>query len=223
MIEVTEQSFTDMKEMQEFVERIGKNVPKATAMTLTFMGQAAKETTKIKMPGIFDRPTAWTVGSTYLTSATATTQEARVYIKDGSIDSLSHHVTGGQRLPKKFERRLRSAGILGAYQYAVPSSRMKLNMYGNVSSATIKRILDALITGSKSSDKIFYVKESTGGLPPGIFERVGAGSNRDLLPMFLFVGKTTYRKRYDFFGITEKAADAEMPKAMDRALETLLR
>lgn len=223
MVEMTESSFSDMKEMQEFVERIGKNVPKATAMVLTFMGQSAKDTTKAKMPGIFDRPTPWTTGSTYLTGATAATQEAKVYIKDGSIDSLSHHVAGGQRVPKRFEKRLRAAGILGAYQFAVPSIRMKLNMYGNVSGATHKRILDALIGGSKNSDKIFVVKESTGGLPPGIFERIGAGSNRDLAPMFLFVGNVSYRKRYDFFGITEQAADAELPKAFDRAIDVLTR
>jgi len=222
-------------EVQAELDRLGKNMPKAAAMAITWMAQAGKKATVEKIPKIFDRPTKWTRESTFMKAANMRTLEAVVYIKDGSVSSLEHHIEGGRRKAKASETLLRRKGILrGANQYIVPSLSLKLDKYGNVPRGTMNKILSSLgaqldshANSTKRSIKRnrsqgdYFVLARQKGTHPGIYKRKGSKSNPRLEPVLMFVKSTTYKRRYPFHEIVEDAAYDEMPRAIDRALKKI--
>lgn len=233
MIELNADTYADdLKRLEMGLIWFQKEIPFALAYTLTQMGQAGKAAIKDALPRVFDRPTPWTMNSTLLRGATKTRQEAVVWIKDGSVSSLAHHITGGRRPAKRFEKRLRSAGVLrGSNQYAVPAKRMKLNRYGNLTMGRINKLLSA--TGSQyesqanSSNSSIKTNSGQGRIfvvprgkrtPPGIYQVKGSGADRNLLPMMIFVKKTNYRRRFHFHEITEDAGYDAIPGAIDKSL-----
>jgi hypothetical protein len=229
----------DFKKLQQELKNMQKDIPFAMAYTLTQMGQAAKAATAKEIKRVFDRPKKWTVESTYLKPATKNNLRAIIWIKEGSLNSLAHHVTGGQRPAKEYEKRLRSIGILrGSNQYTVPSTRLKLDNHGNLSRGKINKILSSVgaqrdsltnttrrsISRNKSQNNYFVVSgQRRSGTPSGIYETKGRGENRRLLPVLLFVKSARYKTRYRFYEVAEDAAHDAMPKAINKALDSVFR
>lgn len=237
MYKVSAKEFDE--DLKDYLDGLVRDLPKATASMLTWMGQAAKKKVTERMPELFDRPVPWTVNSTYLQAATAESLAAEVYIKRLSINSLEHHIDGGKRPAKGLEKLMRSAGILrGSHQYVVPGRGMKLDAYGNIPRGQVNKILSAIgaqrdvgVTSNTSArsrrrnkNQARYFVVSSGALsisgrrrlPPGVWWK---RDKTRITPLLLFVKSTSYKRRYPFFEIVEDAAYDAMPAAADRALE----
>jgi hypothetical protein len=99
---------------------------------------------------VFDRPTPLTRRAIKYVKATKQNLVAIVYVQDevakgtAPADYLFQEVAGGVREPKPFERLLRSAGIIGTNEFAVPGEGMPLDAFGNISGGRIKAILGDL-------------------------------------------------------------------------------
>jgi hypothetical protein len=128
-------------------------IPYAASAAATRTAQHAQRSIVAKLPQVFDRPTAYTLGSTFVVPSTVKTLAARVAVKDsaknnGTLpeDYLLPAVLGGGRKEKRFERNLRYAGVLGPGMRAVlgrdtPGSL--LDAWGNLKRGEIQRILTA--------------------------------------------------------------------------------
>ncbi|WP_233854219.1 hypothetical protein [Paraburkholderia sp. HD33-4] len=79
-----------------------RQLPFATARTVTALAKLAGEAEKKAMPQVFDTPTPFTVNSVAVQSAKKAYPEARVYIRDIAAQYLSPYEFGGmQFLGKK--------------------------------------------------------------------------------------------------------------------------
>ncbi|WP_341674967.1 hypothetical protein [Niveibacterium sp. SC-1] len=129
-----------------------KQIPFATAKTLTAMAKAGEAKTYKEMATVFDRPTPFTLRSLVVRSATKARLEASVGLKDTNpskqgktpADILGHEFTGGQRRFKGLEGALRRMGYLGTDWAAVPGEGAKLDAYGNLSSGTVVQLMSYL-------------------------------------------------------------------------------
>lgn len=228
-------------ELGEMLAHLREDLPKATAMTLTFMGQAGKAAADAEVLKVFDRPTPWTQKSTYLVSAKVDNLQAEVYVKDLSINSLAHHIDGGKRRAKGMEKLLRSAGVLkGAWQYVVPGRGLKLDAFGNIPRGEVNKILSALKAQfdplanttaksrkrNKNQARYFVLTGASSlvtrkRLPPGVWYRGGDGETSYIKPLLIFVKSTSYRRRYPFFERVEDAAADAMEPGVDYAIDRL--
>lgn len=225
------------EEVRSELRRLGRNIPKAAAMSLTWAGQAAKAAANEKTKKVFDRPTRWTTESTYLKAANARTLQAVVFIKDGSIKSLAHHIEGDPRPAKASEKLLRWKGVLrGSNQYIVPSLALRLDRYGNVPRGMMNKILSSVgaqldrhaNTSTKSlkrnaSQGDFFVVARQRGTHPGIYRRKGGKSNPRLDPVLMFIKSTKYRRRYPFYETVEDSFYDALPGAINRSIDRISR
>lgn len=216
-----------------------KQIRFATAVALTKTAKAVEKEIIREIPRVFNRPTPYTLRSTYVTPATKARLSAEVKIKDHAVKGnpairfLSPGIHGGGRSLKGFERLLQRAGVMPDGWYAVPGSAVKLDAYGNVTGATLVKILSALRassdslqnrTGSKRSKRkaaTYFValpgRTQTRHLHPGIYRRQGA-YGADIAPMFLFTKRRPqYRKRLRFYEIAERVTLMRFPMELRRA------
>lgn len=228
--------------IQEIRDIPARVVPLAASTGLTRSAQAAQKAIVQRLPQVFDRPTAYTLNSTFIRAATAKTLEARVAVKDaarnnGTLpeDYLLPAVLGGGRKEKRFERAMRYAGILQRGERAVLGQAAPLDGSGNLRRGEIQRILTATRsafdpyqrkTDSRRSRKnarnapYFAGRVGRGRGPWGVWRREG----RALRPVLIFVRKLPqYRARLDFEGIAEAAARETFPAAFREAVSSILR
>lgn len=239
-IELTTGRFSaDMAAFQKELEGFAKDeIPFATAYVLTQMGKAGKLAAMREIELIFDRPKKFTINSIFLTAARKgdfPNQKATVWIKDKSLHSLKHHVTGGQRSAKTSEKMLRNRGILkGSHQYVVPGSKAPRDKYGNMTTSQITKVLsavgawqDAGYSANSTTDSIkknsgqgnYFVMKATPGHPAGIYKRVGKGDNSRLDAIMIFMRKTIYGSTFAFHGVVTDTAYDAMPAATSKALD----
>lgn len=223
-------------------------VPLAIAKALTFTAKAVQRELQAEMGRVFDRPTRFTLNSTYIKAATPQTLEARVKIKDEALKALpaikwlSPQIYGGYRGPKRSEMLLRSRGILGADEFIVPGAAARLDAHGNMSRGQMQQILsrvgasrDALsdaygrvrkAKGQAYSETYFYLREPHGRLRArGIYRRVifpGTGLSK-VEPVLMFVKRPRYRRRFDFFRIAEQTFQMRYPLQLKIELERAIR
>jgi hypothetical protein len=208
-------------------------VPYATAVALTRSAQYAKGKLVEEMKRAFDRPTPYTLNSTYVKPATKSKLVASVAIKDNErgtgfppVKYLFPEVEGGKRNAKGFENLLRRAGIIPDGWYAVPGSGAPLDAYGNVPGSLIVQILSQLSASRESSAnqqpagrqkraragraQYFAVSPNTpqaSHIKPGIYQKQGLAKHAALRSIFVFTSKQpTYRQRYRFYEVAETAA-----------------
>lgn len=229
----------------EMLAHLREDLPKATAMTLTFMGQAAKKAAEDAIREKFHNPTPWIQKSIHLKTAQVADVDmsAIVSIKYESINALAHHIDGGKRRAKGVEKLLRTAGVLkGSHQYIVPGRGMKLDTFGNMPKGEVMKILSALkaqfdpINNSgrnvaawkrnKDQSRYFVVNGlksivTRKRLHPGVYYRGGDGAQTYIKPMLIFVKSPMYRSRWDFFQFTEDAAADAMEAGVDNAIDRL--
>lgn len=241
----------DIKEVERYLTRIEKKqLPFAAALSLTKTAQhVQKKTIPRILSRIFDRPTRFTLRGFYVIPAKKTNLTAVVQIKDGvtrqpgrggkigtpAFNYLKPQIEGGRRRAKSHEKQLRRMGILGPDEYTVPGEEMRLNKFGNLTGATYSKILaDVNQTSRVGGDDIqqgFGQRTTKRGKkryfyhpnlkPRGIYVRTG---RRTLKVALLFIKAPGYQKRFDFHGISNRAARKRWPiefrKAMQRAIAT---
>lgn len=177
-------------------------IPFATALALTKTAQFIDRHEVAEMTRVFDQPTKFTLQSTRVIPATKQRLWASVAIKDEStkavapIKWLAPQIHGGTRPLKRFEQRLKSAGVLPPGHFAVPASGADFDVHGNMSRGEIVRMLSDLQSHwdplqnttersrqrrrrSRTKRPTFYfstwpVTKRTAHLRPGIYKRVGA-------------------------------------------------
>lgn len=216
-------------------------VPYAASTALTRTAQAAQRRIVAELPAVFDRPTRYTLGATRVVPATVKTLAARVAVKDqasrgGTLpqDYLLPSVLGGGRREKRFERALRYAGVLQAGQRAHIGRDTAPDAAGNLSRAQINRVLAAAkaASGQKHAQGArrravplggkgapYFLMRRRGGEPLGVFMRSG----RTVTSVLYFSrALPTYRKRLDFEGLAERAAQDHFEPAFRRALADML-
>lgn len=177
-------------------------VPFATALALTKTAQFIEQKIKEEIQRVFDRPTKFTLNSTFVRPATKQRLSAEVKIKDESFKAvapikwLAPQIYGGTRTLKRFEQRLVSANAMPPGHFAVPASGADFDSFGNMSRGEIVRMLSDLQAHfdprqnttatsrgkrrrSRTRRPTFYfstwpLTKRTAHLRPGIYKRVGA-------------------------------------------------
>jgi hypothetical protein len=155
------------------------------------------------------------------------------------------HVDGGQRRFKAMEARLMGIGLMPSGYNAVPGGAAKLDANGNMSRGQISQLLNVLGTYTESGfnkanlntrarlakgnakKNIYgfaYWVNPVGGkqskhLQPGVYQRVVTGFGTSLKPILIFIKQARYKKRLDFYGITQREIDKRFAGEFDRAFE----
>jgi len=239
----------DKKRVETMLNTLPREeIPFTTALALTRTAQSSKLTQLDSISRIFDRPTRFTLNSLGIKTATKTDLTAVVGFKEpGALISLPfgaegrkpHYlipqVEGGGRPLKGMEILLRSKGILPPDKYAVPGRNARLDSYGNMSRGQIVQILSAVKAlrdtlqhsgksqrslRTKRRNAIFVARDSE-GRPIGIWSRTSRRGPPKVL--LAFVRAPSYAKRYDFYGIGERHADATLPVEFGKAWEHVMR
>lgn len=239
MIRISVQSNIDQV-VRGLSDAAREQIPFATAKALTETAKGIQAELKKSILSTFDRPTPWIQRSPIITPATKSNLEATVGINDkGSRATpaayLKEHFSSGPRSNKPMEKAMRSAGILPAGWLALPSSDgVKKDAYGNVSKATVARILGELRGGGRRQEKgatyrLFIVRPGqadhrTRHLAPGIWSVARVGQQSILKPVFFFVAQATYRKVLDLpriaNDIVRKDFDRNFAAAFEQAMRT---
>ncbi|MGB3068454.1 MAG: hypothetical protein WBC18_07900 [Ottowia sp.] len=213
----------------------------ATALALTRTAQDVRTEVQAEMRRVFDRPTPWTLGSTYLKAARRDDLTAVVGIRDGS--QLSGRVTpemtlraqasGGGRNQKRFERALQAMGLLPAGWVAVPSRTVPLDGHGNVSGQYLKGLLRKLVQinagplrpgrGQRSAAVVqrqggayFVQRVGAKGLRPGIYQREVA--SRSPTAIMLFHSSVSYAQRLDMPAVGQRVVNDRFADHMAASL-----
>jgi hypothetical protein len=114
-----------------------RHLPFATARALTLTARSASEAGRKEIPQVFKSPTPYTQNSIAFTPATKQSLTARVFVKDrvskgGASPAryLLPEVRGGDRSLKRFEKALKSAGVMPPNLFAVPGGAASIDQYG---------------------------------------------------------------------------------------------
>ncbi len=234
---------TEFGDVQRMIDAMGKQARYAAAVALTKTAQKAQDDVKTEMRRVFDRPTPYTLNATRLIPATKANLEAQVWLKDRygkaatkNTSFLFPEIFGGPRGRKGFEGRLLRSGLIRSNEYCVPAIGAPLDEAGNVSAATIRKILSQLgaanardNSGYDSNVKkgkaqsaqskrrqviagTFFIpdpKKST--LPRGIYQRKRLGSGWATRMVFkIVVGAPRYQARLKLFEIPASAGHSAL-------------
>lgn len=213
-----------------------KQAPFAVAKALTKTAQLAQKSIKDAMPSVFDRPTNYTLNSTYLKPATKTNLEALIKLKDQGSGLTANkwlyaEVAGGARRLKKSERALQVKGYLASGEQIVPGVAAPLDGNGNIKGGQMRKILNSLPanTGSAQSQgkasrkraknrKAEYFVSTDGKLPRGIYARTKFGFGSSIKPVLIFAKTGNYRKRLPFHEIVGKVVQRNFEQQLEVAI-----
>lgn len=202
---------------------ISRQIPFATALALTRTAQIVRDAIRSDIGRVFDRPTQWTLNSLRVEAARKTNLVAKVSIKDiagrgtPALEWLKPEVEGGQRKSKPSERRLKADSALPTNRQTAIGANAKTNKHGNL---TRKRVADAMegakktLSGDTKKQKYFLMKR--GKTPIAIAQRT---SKRSMHIVLAFVSVPNYSKKLDFYGVGQRAANAALPKEIQKAIE----
>lgn len=230
----------DTSDLERFARQFGeqgaKQIKYATARALTAVAKRGQKAIEQQIGGVFSNATPWIRKGVFVASARTSSLEATVGIKDQGARAtpahyLREHITAGERGNKPMELAMRSMGILPAGWLAVPSKDgVQRDAYGNVSKATLGRILRALsqrqiTTRGAIASRVFVIKPGVRShLAPGIWSATRVGDQSVIKPVFLFVSEASYRRVLDLEEIVgdvvRRDLDAEFRAAFDEAMRT---
>jgi hypothetical protein len=228
----------DTKPVQEMFRRLTREqIPTAMRNTLNDTARDIAKGLNAETLRVFDRPTPLVQRAFAVdTKATKERLEAVVWIKDGYgksgqdlINTLVPHIQGGGRKQKPMERRIRYPD---ATWWLVPSRTMKLDRYGNVPGSVASKMLsdigvysyqDAAGNTSKPGKAKYMwgsVTTRGGKKVSGVWDMAGLRSRKPGSLLMVAVGKApTYRRRFDYDGITRRIASERLPFHARLALE----
>lgn len=218
-----------------------KQLPWVIAKAMTESAKKSQVALKAQTPRYVNKPTRFTMNSTFVRYASPKKLEAWVGFKEfapkgtPAAKYLQPMVGGGARRPKSSERQLQQSGVLPAGSYIVPTgvTPLKLNQYGNLSGATYTQVLSRLkalgqqgytanISGARRSQakrsKRDYFVGRPGGLPLGIYARVGKQS-RGFHTVFYVTRQPQYRATFPVQKILTGTFDNTIGKDLRNALE----
>lgn len=151
-----------------------------------------------------------------------------------AIKWLEPQVRGGGRKHKSFERMLQRRGVLGSDQYVVPGEGAPLDQHGNIRRGALTRILsgaklfteegysanrtDSAASTGKGTSRYFVIRNGRKAI--GVAERLrkGRGSRSAIRMVLVFATRPSYLKRFDFYGVADKTANAALKAQFEKAL-----
>lgn len=232
--------------LQELTERFSeRRLAAAVATALTRTAGQVRDEVRAEMQRVFDRPTPYTLGSLFVSPATATPRKlwADVFFKDDRAGSgtpatryLLPQVEGGTRRAKRYEIALRMAGHLPDGYVTVPGQGARLDAYGNISRGQIIQVLSqlriTLVAGStrnlsfdagkqiraqrKAGGRFFVVKPGA-RIQPGVYQRELFG--RNITPVLIFVRSASYQPRLRFAAIARQVSERNLPGNLRSAID----
>ena len=179
-----------------WTDAMSRQLPWMVAKAMTESSKKAQAAVKAQARQKIDRPTPFTLNSTFVKFASPRRLESSVGFKDFASKGtpaakyLQPIVKGQPRNAKRSEMALRRAGVLRSNEFIVPTGvyPLRLNQYGNLSGGTYTQVLSRLralgeqgYSGNvsqsgrsqrKRSARDYFVGQP-GGLPRGIYARVG--------------------------------------------------
>ena len=225
--------------LKKQLEKTQKRFNFAAAISLTKTAKLAQKEVINQMPKVFDRPTPWTLRGTYIQPAKPTNLETKVAFKDdraiptlggkggtAAANYIKWQVEGGTRQQKGIERKLLALGILGKDEAVVPGDAVRLNRYGNMTRASLSKIIAQVAaargqgisegygqaTTQVGKKKYFYDPNIR---PRAIYERYGRKGAK-IRPVLFIIKRPTYKKRLDFDRIVLKTFDRELDDQFDK-------
>ena len=187
---------SELPKIIKWTDTMTKQLPFVIAKAMTESAKKAQVALKAQTPRYVDRPTTWTMNSTFVRFASPKKLEAWVGFKDSAPKGtpaakyLQPIISGGARRQKSSERQLVASGVLSPGSFIVPTgiTPLKLNAYGNLSGGTYTQVLSRLkalgeqgytanVSGSNRSQvkrsQRDYFAGQPGSLPLGIYARLG--------------------------------------------------
>lgn len=188
-----------------------RKVRVATAIALTRTAQAAQRELTREVETAFDSPVLFTRRAIGIEPANVRTLRSAVFVRPLQARYLMPQVEGGARPPKRFEQRLEGEARRQRVPGAMPGAGVRLNMAGNIPKPTLMRLLKQ----AKTRGSGVFIAPEGGRLQPGIWKRKGRGK---AVPLLLFASRAPqYRRRFDFYGVGQRAVRAAWPREFERA------
>ena len=203
---------------------------------------------KVRVPGAFDIRGAGllnTLASDRLEASVDLSGEGN---KQGVEPQmvLAAQIKGGARRHKRHEVALQRAGVLPVGMAIVPGDAAKIDQYGNMSSGQIVQIIawfngfgeqgykanttdkgraakgrDNKRTGARGF-QYFALQQKRGKLLPGVYQRIQTAFGSAVKPVMIFVRPPQYTARFDFYGVTKRAAEQTFAESFPRYLNQML-
>lgn len=214
-------------------------LPSAYKKALNQTARDINEAEVGEMKRVFDRPTPFTLRSTYVWYG-RDYNEIGIRFEAGkgtpAEKYLRPQVHGGDRNLKRFEKALQAKGILPRGMCAVPGSGATLDSYGNMSRGQIVKVLsyfsafgeqgymanmtdkkrDRMARGTKKTMMVgmnyFAVRTKKGPLTPGIYAKYSYHARTALKCILIFVRKPQYKPVLDFKGKGERVFYERFPE-----------
>lgn len=214
--------------LDEFTKKISaiayKQIPFATGLALNDIAAKVIEAEQKNEAKVLDRPRPFTVGALGIVKARKGNMEATVFMKPITARYLAPYEFGGDN-------------VLNGRALLKPIAAMKdLDQYGNLPRNFIRRL--------KGRSDIFIGKIRTKrGMIDGVWQRTTEEGGRvqvstktgkirntkknlntsgKLVLLVKFSDPHQVRQHLDWFGVAQRAVDAEFPGAMQRALTKAL-
>lgn len=232
---------------------------------LAFMVRKAEMETVVR---VFDRPKPQTQKNFFVRKGSKRNPTATIWFDQiydrGFKEYMVPQVEGGGRRLKRSEK------LLG--RYYVPGRGAKLDRYGNMQGGQVTQVLSQLrqlggVAGYSMNEterskgrrrgvakktEYFVVRNQTGGLVPGVYQRIQSGSGfgaqtsralpagawqrgrssgkfssvirgRGVVPIMIFTRQPHYRKRFPFYDVARQVVDQNYLKVMGDAIAFAIR
>lgn len=209
---------------------VSRQIPFATAKSLTLTAKTLVEQNKRDMVSIFDNPVPWTRNAFFFIPAKKNNPRTIIKRKDMASGTnvppskqnyLEDLQDGGGRKPKAFETALTSrASGASRFRYATPTRDTRTTAAGNIGRATINKILSQTGKGGK----MFVPKPShplaqRGG--DGVFERMARGKVKKRL--HLHNSMPSYRPQFNFYKRMDRYGRKAFQRIFKRELQMAMR
>ena len=234
----------------DLIQLAGNQLPFGVSYGLTQTARGVIQTHRASMQRLFDRPVPETVNGLKVVQWPRRDRlEARLDFDrrfgrgwgDAIVNALTPHIPGypSTREPKGSEQWLRLAGLLDRDEWLVPSRTYPLDRFGNVRGPAMQQMLadvgafrnasgfDATTSDARARFMFGTVRGRNGQPVKGIWKVQGGRRNHisgRWWLMMLAVRRPTYRKRYDYPGITEEYVEQHLSEHITagilRAIET---
>lgn len=240
----------DLRPLLNRLQSVQRQMPFVIASSLTKTAVKVKPEIRKEMERSFDRPTRYTLNSIFVKPASKKDENptARVWLKDDQEAALSTrqftgaglaaeyiypNIAGGSRGLKRFELRLKNAGLLPPGMFVVPGKGAKLDRYGNLDLGQLVAVLSKLGTireataaaSNRRKRNVRYVAAqyfvSRGErLHRGVWQRL---PGRRLMAVYLFVDSVSYRRIFPFDQVARETALRILPGEFEAAIDAALR
>jgi hypothetical protein len=237
---------TQLNRLAVSIATMRNRFPEFTAKAMTFAAYDARKQIQRETsnPNFIDNPTTWTRNSTFVKPASPANLIVSLGFKDEAVKGtpaakyLQPMVAGEARPQKSFEKQLYRSGLLRPGEYTVPTGvyPLKLNRYGNIPGPTYVQVLSRLralgeqgytgnVSGSrrsqaKRSNRDFFIG-TPGGLPRGIYARVGRKSKTTGIPtgfhtVFYITKQPRYQRQFPVQDIAQQEFSKRFPSIFER-------